>query len=549
MNECSNTHNRPAGPNLQDQATAALVAIGKLFKAVRFYPSAHPALQSSCEETRSLLDPLLRQANLVLSIRKNGFYWQEEPVGSEMPVLRDLAFSFFARLVHRLLILPELTARDLEAFARCATGEPDDIRRAGGLQELLLRSRVTSLFVNEIDLQTIQAYRDQILIEQEAAPSEQDDTPPDQPQDQPLEQNAEEVLSPELLLENLQAVQLDPAQLMMQLERVHSDRRYRQLCQKLVEVLPEHLHEPDLATPRKALRLLARHGADKTRSNIQRRISLEALDKLGNRHLLQFFINALCDKHQNSEGQASIVEALTTLQEKAAWALVDRLATEDNSQIRKLLSDALVKLGDCAVPALIERLPDNRWYIARNAVTILGRIKNRKTAIHLRPYLNHRDYRVRREAVRALGRIGGPVAIKGLQQLIDNRDRELCPLALITLGTMKNEAAVEPLLKLLETFDPLLKLLELKKGAIKALGAIGSPQAAPSLIKTLKRRGLWKRNQYNKLRSLAAQSLGHINIEDAVPVLEAASQDPSPPVAYAAREALEKIRARSSNEP
>lgn len=549
MSEYSSAHNQSAERNRQDQATAALVAIGKLFKAVRFYPSAHPALRSSCEETRTLLAPLLRQGNLILTIRKTGFYWQEEPVGSEVPVLKDLAFSFFARLVHRLLILPQLTARDLEAFARCVIGEPEEIRRAGGLQELLLRSRVTSLFVNEIDLQTVQAYREQILIEQGADPSVQDDTPSDQPPDQPPEQNTEEMLSPELLLENLQAVQLDPAQLMVQLEKVHSDRRYRLLCHQLVAVLPEHLHEPDLATPRKALLLLARHGADKTRSSIQRRTCLAALDKLGNRPLLQSFINALCDKRQHSAGQAGIIEVLTTLQDKAARALVERLVTEDDSQVRKLLSESLVKLGDCAVPALIDRLADNRWYIARNAVAILGRIKNRKTAIHVRPYLDHRDYRVRREAVRALGRIGGPVALKGLQQLIGTRDRELCPLALIAVGTMQNDAAVEPLLKLLETFDPLLKLFELKKGAIKSLGAIGSPQAAPSLIKILKRRRLWKRHQHNQLRSIAARALGNIAVADAVPALEDASLDPSPPVAHAAREALEKISARSSNEP
>ncbi|MEZ4484921.1 MAG: HEAT repeat domain-containing protein [Syntrophotaleaceae bacterium] len=540
MNQFSNEHNRPPRLNQQDETTAALIAIGKLFKAVRFYPSGHPALRSTCEETRNLLAPLLLQGNLTLTIRKSGFFLQDEPVGSDIPVLKDLAFSFFARLVHRLLILPELTARDLEAFARCATGEPDDIRRQGGLQELMLQSRVSSLFVNEIDLQTVQAYRQQILVDQRADPSEQDHPPTEQ--DQALEQNSEEILSPELLLENLQTVQLDLAQLIEQLKKDHSDRRYRLLCHKLVAVLPEYLHESDLATPRKALLLLARHGADKNRSSIQRRTSLQALEEISTPLLLKSFINALCDQCQHNAGRYGIVEALATMQEKAAQALVERLVTEDNSQIRKLLSETLVKLGDCAAPALIERLADSRWYIARNAVTILGRIKNRKTAIHIRPYLDHRDYRVRREAVRALGRIGGPVALKGLQQLVDNRDRELCPLAIIALGTMRNEAAVESLLDLLTTFDPLLKLLDLKIGAIKALGAIGSPQAAPSLIKILHRKRLWKRNQYNKLRSIAARALANITCEDVEPALVAASQDPAPPVAHAAREALEKIQ-------
>lgn len=541
MNGNSRSHNE----NTQSEIIAALIGLGKLFKAVRFYPTTHPALKNTCNDTRKLFTPLLQQGNLTLTVHKTGFFLDEEPVGSELPILKDLAFAFFARMVKRLLFLPELTARDLEAFARCTVNEPGEIQRAGGLQEMLLRAHATTLFVNEIDLQKVKAYREQILIEQGADPAELDANTPEQL----LDQETEELLSPELLMETLQAAQLDPKELLRHLEKEVSDQRYRLLCEKLAEILPEHLHEPDLATPRKALLLLARHGADKNRSKIQRRACLDALNRLGRPELLKFFINALCDKHQHSAGRDGIIEALTVLQEKAATALVKRLATEDNSQVRKLLSEALVKLDNCAAPVLLECLADKHWYITRNAIAILGRIQNRKTAIHIRPYVDHRDYRVRREAVRALGSIGGPIALKELRRLVDNRDRELCPLALIALGTMQDDAAVEPLLNMLKTFDPLLKQLELKKGAIKALGAIGSPQALPGLTKILGRRRLWKRNQYNKLRSCAAQALGNIASEEAIPSLENASNDSSPPVAHAAREALEKIGARTNHEP
>jgi HEAT repeat protein len=114
---------------------------------------------------------------------------------------------------------------------------------------------------------------------------------------------------------------------------------------------------------------------------------------------------------------------------------------------------------------------------------------------------------------------------------------------------MQNEAAVGPLIRLLNTFDPLLKIFDLKRRTIKSLGAIGSPQAAPHLIKILKRKRLWKRNQYNKLRSSAAQALGNIATEDSLLALEIASKDSSPLIAHVAREALDKILARTKNEP
>lgn len=546
MSGNNSVHSKPGGLNRPELITTALISLGKLLKAVGFYPAGHPALEAACDETRKLLKPLLQNGNLVLTVRKAAFCYGDEVIGADVPVLQNLAFFFFARLVHRLLILPELTARDLGAFARCAISDPAEIQRSGGLQELLLQAHVTGLFLNETDLQTAQAYRERMLVEQ---PIDLDRNRIEPNPDQPPSQHLEEPVAPDLLLENLLAAQLDPEDLLFRLEKERSDQRHRLLCQKLVSVLPEHLHEPDLATPCKALLLLARHGADESRNNRQRRTCLQALDRLGRPEFLRFFIDALCDKRQSNTGRNGIVEALTVLQDNAVSALIARLAKEENSQARKLLSDTLVRLGDCAVPALVERLPDDRWYVCRNAIAILGRIRSRKAAVYIRPYIDHRDYRVRREAVRALGRIGGPVALKGLLQLVTNRDRELCSLALIALGAMKNDAAVEPLLKLLRAKDPLLKQFELTKGAIKALGTIGSPLAVPLLTRILQRRRLWKRTQNNVLRSYAAQALSNIADEDCIPILEAASKDSSPPVAHAASEALEKISARTQHEP
>ncbi len=547
MNGNRSGHDESASPIQLNQTATALLSMSKLFKAARFYPPNHPTLKNACQETLSLLSPLLEEDGLILTVRKSGFYWQDQPVGQDFPALKTLAFYFFARMVHRLLFLPELTIYDLETFARCASGEPAELKQAGGLQEVLLQNRVTGLFLNEIDLKALKFRREQVLLEQ--GPDTEDLNK------FPLEQTGlssspepEKMALPELLLENLAAIQLGPLELLQELEKELPDQHYRLFCQKLVSILPDHCHEPDLAIPCKALLLMARQGSQKTRSTRQRRIVLDALDKLGSPELLTALINALCDKHQGKAGRDTLIETLGVLQSKGAAALVDRLAREDNGQARKLLSETLVELGDCAIPALVERLPDDRWYITRNAVFILGRIGNRKTAIYIRPYLGHRDYRVRREAVRALGRIGGPLALKAFQQLIDRKDRELGPLVLIALGTMQNDAAVGSLLRLVQSFDPLLKNLELKRGAIKALGAIGSPQAAPPLIKILKRQRFWHREKYNKLRASAAQALGDISTDDSRAALETASKDPSPLLAKIAAEALQKISTRINNE-
>lgn len=546
MHEVRDNHKGLVAEVRLDHAAIALLAFSKLLKAVRFYPSSHPTVKDASREALRHLSPLTGTRGLTLTVSKTGFFWQDEPVGSEFPALRELAFHFFSRLVHRLLLLPELTEHELELFARCAGKEPAELKQAGGLQELLLRHQVTGLFLNEIDLQTIESQRQRVLNQKKYIDGESaflESNPQDLSPDR-----AEHLLSPEALLDNLAALQLSPAELLSQLEQESSDKRYRLLCRKLLSALQQSPYEPSMATHCKALLLLALHGAQQDRDSRQRRTALETLNRLSSPELVKALINALCDNQQGKSIRATLVKALKELQDKAAVALVERLAREDNFQARKLFSETLVQLGECAVAPLIERLSDNRWYVTRNALLILGRIGNPKTAIHIRPYLDHRDHRVRQETVRALGRVGGPVALKGLLQLVESRDRELCSAALTALGSMQNATAVPPLLRLLCAFDPLLKNLELKQGSIKALGAIGDPTAIPALVKILRKRRFWGREKHETLRSGAAQALGNIPAQEAINALEFAAKDASPLLAHVAKEALLKLVARMPDE-
>jgi HEAT repeat protein len=219
-----------------------------------------------------------------------------------------------------------------------------------------------------------------------------------------------------------------------------------------------------------------------------------------------------------------------------------RLAEERDAHGRRNLSEALITQGAEALPLLIEALTDRRWFVIRNAIVILGRIRDPRAAAHIRPYLGYKDLRVRREVVRALARIGGVIAVKSLLQLVEDRDKELCLQAFLSLGIMKDPSAVPALVKFLQTPDFLMKLVELKKGAIRALGAIGSPEATHCLEHLLKKQRLWKRERYNSLRSCAALALGQIGHESSVAILEAATGDRSGKVVHAAKQALRMIR-------
>jgi HEAT repeat protein len=259
-------------------------------------------------------------------------------------------------------------------------------------------------------------------------------------------------------------------------------------------------------------------------------------------NILAFLTGALCSNTLSAKQRDAVTKALTVHKEKAILALMKRLAEEGDAQARRYLSEALTDQGAEALPVLIEALTDNRWFVIRNAIVIMGRIRDPRAAAHIRPFLGHKDLRIRREVVRSLARIGGAIAVKSLLQLVEARDRELCLQAFLSLGIMKDPSAVPALVKFVQTPDFFMKLVELKKGAIRALGAIGSPEATPCLEHLLNKKQLWKRDLYNSLRSCAALALGQIGSENSVAILETATGDRSKKVVRAANQAVRMIR-------
>jgi hypothetical protein len=141
-----------------------------------------------------------------------------------------------------------------------------------------------------------------------------------------------------------------------------------------------------------------------------------------------------------------------------------------------------------------------------------------------------------------LTRIGGNEAVDILLQIVQKGDPDLRPHALLSLGAMKNPAAVPTLLQIVAQPDPWVKMVEVKKEAVRALGEIGAPEALPTLLALLQRRKLWRGALFNELRAAAALALGDIGHASAAEALKAATEDRSSTVARAAVQALKQLR-------
>jgi hypothetical protein len=513
----------------------ALKGLIKLIKAVGFYPPGHPALKVATNEAHAGFSPLLENPPpLVILVRREGFFLDEDPVGPENPILKKLSSFLFSRRIQRLTILPDLSSRDLKAFASCLALEPAKILKTGGIQEALQKVLVSTLWVNEVDLAKIQARKDELETEKERLISQGLD-------------DAAEVLSTEQP-EMRQEGESEPAEVrdlkkvIDELQLEQSDQGFQQLLQELVPLVPPNLKESSRLLVLQGLILLCKNASVQQKSDARREHSRHALKQIQTDAFFDFMLSFLCARDLAKETREQVSRVLFFFGGGMARRLMERLAVENDAQARKLLSDELIHRGPAAIPVLIEYLGDERWYVVRNAVAILGELRAQTVVAHFHPLLGHLDVRVRREAIRALTRIGGNDAVEILLQIVQKGDPDLRPHALLSLGAMKNPAAVPTLVRIVEQPDPWVKMVEIKKEAIRALGEIGSAEAIPALRAILKRRKFWRRALFDELRAVAALSLGDIGHVSAAEALTAAAEDRSSIVARAAVQAFKQLR-------
>jgi len=518
------------GTERHTQIAIALIGLVKQIKALRYYPPRHPALQAAAEESLRGFQPLLQDGrHLSLTVRKEGFLLDDQPLANPYKVLGQLATFCFARRLQFLTILPDLSAADLHRFVRCLILDPQDVLKQGGIQAVLERARITTIWVNEQDLDTILERKKKL----EELPPEAD-----------LATAQAEQKASSLTPAQLQALDLE--KLLKQLEQEQDDQRFRYRLQELIPLLRLNLLVENRSLVLRAMAMLCRNAIGQKLSEARRAHALNALGQLATDEMTNFLVAALLDRNTSEQARTMLSNILVFLSDKVIRRLMMLLAEEAAAPNRKILADILVRTGATAVPVLQEHLFDERWYVVRNAVAILGEIRSQDSLLHLTPLLEHKEIRVRREAIRAITRIGGQRAVNILLQAAASDDQELRRQALLSLGAIRAASAIPTLIKLLEQSGWNRRTVDIKKDAIRALGEIRSSDAVAPLLKVLARGHLWRRALNDELRVAAAAALGEIGDENARAGLEKATNDRSAPVARAAAQALMQMEKDNS---
>ncbi|MGZ8626067.1 MAG: HEAT repeat domain-containing protein [Actinomycetota bacterium] len=137
-----------------------------------------------------------------------------------------------------------------------------------------------------------------------------------------------------------------------------------------------------------------------------------------------------------ADGHPHLAAMLGPFGDDGVEVLLDLLADEDDRQRRALLLGALRRITPAHPGPVIDRLRDERWFVVRNAVSILGTAGGAASVPRLAEVARHPAAEVRREVPEALANAGGPAAVPSLVRIAVEGAEDVRAPAVTSLGTL-----------------------------------------------------------------------------------------------------------------
>jgi len=242
------------------------------------------------------------------------------------------------------------------------------------------------------------------------------------------------------------------------------------------------------------------------------------------------FLNKMLEDHFSSRSGAeqNLPKLLEIFGDYTIKFLIEKIASENNRKKRYKLSLIIKSLREKALPALIKCLEDQKWFLVRNAILLIGDIGDHSSVRFLREPLSHDDHRVRREAVRALMKLGGEESSDMIASALDDTDASVVIAAMEALSNVKNTKAIFKMIRILSKSNGYENAEDiLRRTAIENLSKLRIREAVPELIKILMKKSFLGMAESAEMRLEAVKALGSIGGDDAMKALvDASEKDP-----------------------
>lgn len=226
---------------------------------------------------------------------------------------------------------------------------------------------------------------------------------------------------------------------------------------------------------------------------------------------------AALDQH-DATGVASFLALGRDLGRPAVRWLMRVLAESQQKRARRPLAKMIAELIVDNPERILPWLADQRWYVVRNAVHILGWVGGDGIAGLLRTAAEHPEMRVRREVVAALSQANGAASRPILTDMLALAEPPLFAAILHQLAPDRDRSVSELLLSLLRDERFAARTEEERRAVYLALAARGD-EVLETLETELNRGGLFSRGREPD-RQAVARSIARIGTPAALAILE-----------------------------
>ena len=513
-----------------------LIEFAKTVKAIAFYPEGHPNLEAVIEKTFNLIKEAMKERDSIqLTIERSGFFERKTPIASGQKSVEALATVLFLKRIREITFAQDATLEEWKGLLSILIMDADNLKKTGSLEKLLVEKNIKGIQLNAMKYEDVRKK----VIEAEEAKKEAE-TGEEAAKAEQVKQ--EEVIHS--LEDQLHAVKESEETLEFLLDKLHKEENtlsYKTIAHKILEKIKSLREEKNWEGLFPVLIVFAAHSnPGGSRHPEQKNIASDMLQKLLHSDMIDYLITRLCSRHK--EYRREIQQMLVLLGEKAMKQLLTSLIVTEAAYARRQIFDTLAIFGEMVRLEAEKRLNDERWFVVRQMVSLLGEIGSLQSLESIKMVFGHKDMRVKSEVLKAIAKIPSNESTAFLLQRLAEDNAALKLQVIISLGALRDPAAVESLGGLALKSGFFSESLKIRKGAVRSIGMIGGNNATTVLKNLLKKRVFWGRKENDEVRADAAISLGKIGGKDALETLEEISQTSKGLVHIACKKAMEGLR-------
>lgn len=221
--------------------------------------------------------------------------------------------------------------------------------------------------------------------------------------------------------------------------------------------------------------------------------------------------------------------------------LIERLGQEPKMAMRRSLMKLLEGIGTDAHRLIIRSLGDQRWYLVRNLLIVLGQNIELSSMKAIQQLTDHPHPKVRQEVLRILFQHNPPTANRLLLRELASQDPESLQAAIQIAELSRDDAVLQILHRMLQAELHGDSELPRKKLLLNTLAKIGRRESLAVIRKLLQKKGLLLSRRQKELQQATIRALGYFPREIAEPLLKEVAEGAQRHQAKVAEEQLKHL--------